>query len=122
MNEDRKRSKASSLLGGVVLIVFGVLFLLDRSDVADFGDVVRHYWPIIVVGFGLTRIVDGEIWNGLWLLAVGTWLQLVNLNLFGLTYGSSWPLLLIVLGAGMVVRALMSAARSGREEPRHDSR
>lgn len=121
MNENQKHSRASSLLFGVVLIVFGTLFLFDRSGIADFGDVIRHYWPLFLIVLGAARIIDGEVWGGLWLLAVGTWLQFVTLNLFGLTYGSSWPLLLIVLGAGMVVRALFAAVSPAREEPRHDS-
>lgn len=125
MNETRERATSpGTLVAGIVLIVFGVLFLLDRADVTDFGDVVRRYWPMFVIGSGVMKISRGEIWNGLWLLAVGSWLQLVTLHLFGLTYGSSWPLLLIVLGGGMMLRALIGTTgrhTGASQENRHES-
>jgi len=36
------------------------------------------------------------------MIAVGSWLQAVTLHLYGLTYRSSWPLILVILGAGMI--------------------
>ncbi len=38
--------------GGIILIIIGVLFLLDNLDVADFGDIVSTYWPLILVVMG----------------------------------------------------------------------
>jgi len=122
MNDERKHTRAGSLFGGVALIAVGTLFLLDEIGIADFGHVIRSYWPLFVVGVGVMRLIDGEIWDGLWLLAVGGWMQLVTLGMFGLTWGSSWPLLLIILGAGMVARALFAAVRPRREEQGHESR
>lgn len=124
-NSERIEKRTGSLIAGLVLITLGTLFLLDRADVLDFSDVIRHYWPLFVIGAGVTRLLSGEIWNGLWMLAAGSWMQLVTLGMFGLTWGSSWPILLIVLGAGMIVRALFAAAgrdaRSSEEGRRHES-
>lgn len=121
MNDERKNSRAGALFGGIALITIGTLFLLDEVGVADFGHIVRNYWPLFVIGLGVRRAVSGVVWDGLWLMAVGTWMQLVTLGLFGLTWGSSWPLLLIVLGIGMVLRALIAAARPHEEGQRHES-
>jgi hypothetical protein len=56
------------------------------------------------------------------------WLQLVTLHVFDLTWATSWPLLLMILGGGMVLRAVFEGARrshhsSSTETPteaRHD--
>jgi lia operon protein LiaF len=39
---------------GVVLILFGVLFLLDNMDLLDFGRVFRTYWPALLVLWGMS--------------------------------------------------------------------
>lgn len=120
MNElDRERVNPGLLAGGMLLIVLGVLFLIDRLRIAEFGDLMRNHWPMIIVAVGVTKVWKREtFWGGLWLLTVGTWLQLVTLHKFGLTYGNSWPLILIALGAGIIVRTVVEASRS--REKRHD--
>ena len=108
-------TRAGSYVGGVILIVLGVLFLLHNLDIRDFGDLVRRYWPMIIVAVGATKLSQAKtFWSGLWVIAVGSWLQLVNLRLFGLTYRNSWPLLLIALGAGTILHALVDASRGSR--------
>lgn len=111
MNETivkRERMDRSNLAGGIILIVVGVMFLLSTLDVADFGDVISRYWPMIVVLVGIPKLFSREtVWSGMWLITVGVWLQISHLELWGLSYGTSWPLLLIGLGGGMIVRALI---------------
>ena len=120
-DEIRKRVDTGALTGGAIMIAVGVLFLLSNLDVADFGEVMRRHWPLIIVVVGLTKLFSWEtVWSGLWLIVVGCWLQIAHLRLFDLSYGSSWPLLLIALGGGLVLRALVEAARRSRVE-RHES-
>ena len=118
MNElAKKRIDTGALTTGIILITFGLLFLLAKLDIADFGQVVRRHWPFIIIIVGVTKIFTREtIWAGLWLVVVGSWLQISHLRLFGLTYGSSWPLLLIALGAGIVLRAFIDSMSRRREE------
>jgi hypothetical protein len=112
MNRTTRRPDTDSLFWGIALIAIGTLFLLDRFDVAHFGFVVRRFWPLILIALGLSKLIRrGQTWSGLWLIAVGTWLQLTVLHVFGLDFHSSWPLLLIVLGAGMVVRTFFDVRR-----------
>ena len=114
----RRRPDTDSLFWGIALIGIGTLFLLDRYDVANFGFVIRRFWPLILIALGASKLLRrGQTWSGLWLIAVGTWFQLTLLHVFGLDFHSSWPLLLIVLGAGMVVRTFFDVrGRSDREE------
>ena len=119
MNEiAKKRVDTGALTTGIILITFGVLFLLSKLDIASFDQVVRRHWALIIVVVGISKLFSREtVWAGLWLIVVGSWLQIAHLRLFGLTYGSSWPLLLIALGAGIVLRALIGPM-SRREENR----
>lgn len=42
---------------GSLLIVFGLLMLLDRLDIISFGEVMRNYWPLILVVIGAKLIL-----------------------------------------------------------------
>lgn len=42
---------------GIVLIVLGVLFLLDNMNVADFGYVIRTFWPLILILWGIGILI-----------------------------------------------------------------
>jgi LiaF transmembrane domain len=117
MNEiTRKRVDAGALFSGLTLIAIGILFLLDRLRIVRFGWLVGHYWPVFVAAFAVRSLLRGRIWNGLWFLAVAAWLQISVLHLFGMSFASSWPLLLIAYGLGMIIRAAADSAK--RREPR----
>jgi hypothetical protein len=111
----RKQIDSGAVFSGLVLIAVGVLFLLERLGLADFHYVIRHYWPLIIVIIGLSKVLRRQIWGGFWLIAIGAWLQISYLRLFGLSFSSSWPLLLIALGVGMIARTIFESAR--RQEP-----
>ena len=40
-------------LGALILIILGILFLLDNLGVANFGEMISTYWPIILILIGL---------------------------------------------------------------------
>ena len=104
-----RRIDPGALLTGLVLIDAGVAFL-----VGDFGDIVHHWWPMFIVLLGVSRLFRRRsIWSGFWLIAVGGWLQAVRLHWFDLTFRNSWPLLLIVLGAGIALRAFFDVVPGG---------
>ena len=116
MNDDvRKRIDSSALTTGILLIGIGVMFLLDRLGFADFDRVVQNWWPMIIVALGVRKLGGRRPWGGLWMIAIGTWLELAHLHVFGLTFNSSWPLLLIFLGGGMILRTVIGSSR--RREP-----
>ena len=114
MNDDfetRDRRRGSLFLG-LLLIGLGSVFLLDRLNIADFDDIIQRWWPMIIVLVGVSRLFRGRsAWSGLWLIGIGAWLQMARLNVFDMTIGNSWPLLLIFIGAGIVIRALGDTVR-----------
>jgi len=112
MNEQKRDRDSGGLFAGIMLIVIGTLFLLDRLGYADVHDVLHNYWPMFLVVFGLSRFVHRRrAWSGVWLIVIGLWLQATTLHLWGVTFNSSWPLLLIAIGGVMVLRTLLGAAR-----------
>lgn len=42
-----------NLFWGLVLITLGVLFLLDNMEIATFGFLIRTYWPVIFILWGI---------------------------------------------------------------------
>jgi hypothetical protein len=99
----------------VILIVVGALFLAETLDLADFGNWFNDYWPMLIVAVGVPKLFDRERrGGGIWLIAVGIWMQISNLELFGLDWSSSWPILLILVGAGMVLQAIIDGATRKR--------
>src|SRR5438309_2125949 len=114
--EDKKLDTAS-LLTSLILIGIGTLFLLDRLRAADFGDLIRSYWPMFIILFGVSKLTERRsIWAGLWLIAVGAWLQIAHLHLFGLTFRTSWPIMLILLGIGITLRTVIETIAEPEEE------
>lgn len=115
-----RKIDTGALGAGLILITIGVLMLVDRFSVLDFGWAVRHFWPLALILIGIPKLVHRKtVWKGLWLIFIGTWLQLIQLHVLGMTYRNSWPLLLIAIGGGMIVRAMLDVAvpREERHEP-----
>ncbi|GAB4041528.1 PspC domain-containing protein [Spirosoma gilvum] len=56
-NPNKPASPDRSIIGGVVLIILGVLFLLDRFFDIDFGDL----WPFMLIALGLWLIFKDRI-------------------------------------------------------------
>jgi hypothetical protein len=118
--EERKR--ATNLVLGLGLMLLGSLMLLDRFEVLDAGD-YSHYWPLLLVAMGLVQLMvpdeEGRRGGGLWLLATGVLLQLLVLRI--LRFRESWPLLLVVGGAGIALGALARGRRHGPTGEAHDA-
>src|SRR5205085_5059744 len=97
---------------GILLIAAGTILLLGRLGIADLSGIFRSYWPLFIIVIGLSKLAHRRsIWSGLWMIAIGAWLQAVTLHLYGFTYNSSWPLLLVILGAGIILRTIVGRPR-----------
>ncbi len=46
-----------NLTWGFILIIFGVLILLDNLGVADFGDMIRDFWPVLLILWGVSVLI-----------------------------------------------------------------
>jgi hypothetical protein len=122
MNSVRRRIDGDQIFWGLFLIAAGTILLLHRLGISDFSWTMRRFWPLIIIVIGVSKLFHrGTMWSGLWMMAIGGWLQMVTLHLYGFTYRSSWPLLLIILGGGIVLRTIAESARrrDAEEGERH---
>ncbi len=116
MTETRSGSRRSwAVVGGVILIAVGALFFLDRH--AQFSGGFWKLWPFAMVAIAAVKLANAGSWperrSALWLMMVGAWLLLNTLDLFGLSWATSWPLLVIGVGVLMVMDSLGQRGQAG---------
>lgn len=125
MNDNQPSAfKPGVVAAGGMLIGLGAVTLLDRADLAHVnpGRLVPALFLILLGALTMVEksaIVVGRLdgrdelrrlrrrkhaGSGLWLVAIGSWMLVSELHLFGLTYHTSWPLLIIVLGIAIMTR------------------
>lgn len=110
------RHPAHRVLFGLGVIGIGTLALLDNLNV--FGvPLLRTFWPLALVLFGLSRIVwprhAGSWLFGLVLVIVGSVMTAQNLDLVSIRWRDWWPVFIILAGASILLRGLFPHARRG---------
>jgi hypothetical protein len=109
---NNRRINSDGIFWGVLLIVGGTALLMQQMGVADLSWIMRTFWPLFIISAGVSKLMHRRsVWSGLWMITIGAWLQAVTLHVYGLTYQSSWPLLLVILGAGMIGRTIIDSFR-----------
>jgi predicted membrane protein len=93
------------IIAGGILILLGVLFMLDNLGVLDAGDLF-DYWPLILVGIGLAKLVQARGSSdraaGVVLLVLGLIFQGNQLDFWAFRIRNVWPLLLVVAGGALI--------------------
>jgi len=96
-------------LMALILIALGALFLLDNLGVIYFRDLLRDFWPVILIALGLNSIANSRHPSG-WLFG-GLMIAMASIFLlhnFGYIRANGWqffwPLMLITAGASMLLR------------------
>jgi len=127
MNGVQRHRGYGRLVAGGILILLGLVYALDSFGVLYAGDIVR-YWPLIMVGIGITRLVQGRFQShriaGVVLILLGSIFLLRTLHLFFFRSRDVWPVVLLVVGGALVWQALSrrspafltSAGTSGEEK------
>jgi hypothetical protein len=94
---------------GTVLLITGIALLMDNFDFFEVGPIWR-FWPLIFIAVGLGKLSDArvssEYHSAAWWLFIGSWFLISELHIFGLHYNTSWPILLIGIGIGMVWKSI----------------
>ena len=105
--------RVSRLVGGVLLLFLGAIFVLQNLGYVRAGR-LGDYWPLLLVWLGLTRMLSrqGTIGSGFVIFALGVFFQLDRLDVFWIPMRPFWPALLIVIGLGLIADAFI--ARRGR--------
>lgn len=90
---------------GIILIMFGVGFLLDQLGIIDLFMYLSLYWPVIIILIGLNHLFSRQksSGSGITLILVGAFFQLRKLNLLPDDMGRYFfPALLIIIGIFIV--------------------
>lgn len=104
---------------GLGLVLIGALVLLDQFNVASMGDVVQHWWPVVIIALGLLElaVVPRAPVGPLLVVAVGAVLLLSTSDVLGVDAGQIfWPLVLIAVGAFVLIGRSAWSQRAGEAE------
>src|SRR5215467_3525573 len=108
---ERKRARSHSpgkhIAAGLILMGIGVIFLLGNMGYLD-AHKVFSFWPVILIVFGLVRIVESRHHGrtaGVFWVVVGLLFLLGSFGIIRMTLQQAWPILLIGAGAVMLWRA-----------------
>lgn len=106
----RHRNPFGGVVIGMILAGIGVVLLLQNLGIFYFDD-LWQYWPVLLIVLGGSRLVTawdlgGRIFGGI-VMFVGAVFLLHNLGLLhGNVWEYFWPVILIAIGVGLLVRAL----------------
>lgn len=106
MERTKSHSSHSHVVIGLLIILVGVVSLLDNFDVIDAWQVFR-FWPVIFIIFGYFKITGsisttGRI-VGLLFAGLGVLMILDRLYYIDFHFWDWWPLILILIGAGLLL-------------------
>jgi hypothetical protein len=117
--EERFR-RNRQILWGLFLVAVGVAFLLDRAGLVDLPG-LRHFWPMVFVVLAASRALARRPGAAAMFALMALAFFAAEFRWFGLGYHTFWPLLLVAVGAGIVIRVLSGEdARCARGEAYHE--
>lgn len=97
---DRRTPK---ILWGVLLMAVGGLFLAGRFGLVRAPEVWK-LWPSVLVVIGANHALARRPGSAAMLALMGLAFFAAEFGWMGLSYPSFWPLLLVAVGVGMVIR------------------
>jgi hypothetical protein len=108
--EDWRYRRVKHLMLGVALICMGIVYALASQGM--FG--LRTMWdvvPAVIALTGIARIVTARrgrhIVKGVFRLGFAAWLYVCIEQAWGLSFAKTWPFVVILLGACMLLRGLI---------------
>lgn len=115
----RTTISAGRILWGAILALLGALMIVDGITFWDLLALIE-YWPLLLIAAGLTKLTDVETRrSGIWLVAIGSWLQIMSLGLFGLGWSTAWPLLLVCAGLATLIEGFLTTSLDPGKELNH---
>ena len=118
---DRRAIVTPHLVFGLVNIAVGVLFTLDNLGLAD-AERYWRWWPMVMILVGVAKLWQsrGGVSNpigGVFLLLVGGWFQLHNLEMIDSDLWNFWPLLLVFIGTMIIYQGMRGRQTRANASP-----
>lgn len=105
--------RSGAIVAGLVILGIGIGLLLENVGLLPRNN-MWQYWPMILVVLGAVKLLLPEEphdrISGLWFVFLGGWLQASLSQVYGLSFATSWPILLIAIG----IRLLFARPRKCR--------
>ena len=114
-NSARRSGLGGRVFFGVLVIVIGVLFLVDKAGIAEL-DSLLDWWPSLIILYGAWRLIANRfrsLFLPLLLIFGGVVLQLRELDTADV-FSTIWPAFLIALGVAIVIGGMRSRNRRQR--------
>jgi len=125
MGSKRSFELSGQAVLGIMAIFFGLLFLLDNMDIIDARPYL-HYWPVFLILFGLGRILHpshaGGRFFGAAVTLFGILLLIRSLGYTEIGLSELWPVLLILVGGGLILGRTKHSPIGNAVNPVKDSR
>lgn len=100
--------RVSHVIGGLILVSLGSLFLLQNLGVVHAGR-IWDYWPMLLVWAGLARLIaprqGRHFAGGAVMLLMGVFFQLEELGVVWIRARDFWPALLVAAGLALVAES-----------------
>ncbi len=109
------------LIGGLIVIALGGLFLLDSLDILDFGEIIGWAVSVALILFGLGLLVTRkfrQLFAPIVLIIVGVLLLLNNL---GVDSWRFWPVILILVGGSIIFGGSRRRSRNRKRDAEGNS-
>ena len=102
------------IVWGTALIAAGCVLLLDRAGIIEVDlhmASLWRWWPWLLVLSGVVKIIPPTtprfLLSGLSEIFFAGWWYVSFNHIWGLSFGETWPALLVVAGLGMMLRPLL---------------
>jgi Cell wall-active antibiotics response 4TMS YvqF/Domain of unknown function (DUF5668) len=117
------------LMGGLLILGLGVLLLADQAGYVSASHVLRIFWPVVFMAFGLEDLLLGfsptkRVWGAL-IFVAGALFLVGNLGYVHIHIALLWPLILIAVGVAILAGKLghgptfFPFPHQGRPHPPH---
>jgi hypothetical protein len=101
--------------GGVMLILAGLAFALERFTAVDG---VWRWLPLFAIYLAVRDFRSAPPSDRTLVpMLCAIWLQVSAIELFGFDFLNSWPLLVVLVGLGLVIDGIVAGSRSQRQIP-----
>ena len=118
-DQDHRFPRSGRILWGLFLIAMGCAFLLDRLGYVEIR-ALWNLWPVVFVVLAVGRALDRRPGAAASFAVMALAFFAAEFRWFGLSYRSFWPLLIVAVGVGIVLRTL--SGEDGRAPRRAGAR
>lgn len=114
------REMVNRLIWGLFLIAIGAMLLAVNLGL-EVPHGVWNYWPFLVIAMGVAKMLFGGDrgggGGGFWLVLGGLYGWISIWNVWGLTWGTAWPIFVIAGGLSVLLKPAFSRRERRGDRP-----